>query len=182
MKTSKQQISKVGRAKMMAFLKKKTGRVSLDKSCPSTKELLMRCERHLGLPGFVGSKRDRMIRIINALGGEIVEAPPKKQKSARKRQKRDEMKGFYESERWMELRYRVLKANNGRCECCGRGKRDGVILHVDHIKPRSRYPELQWEISNLQVLCAACNYGKRAWDETDWREPSLRVVMGEAMK
>jgi hypothetical protein len=43
-------------------------------------------------------------------------------------------------------------------------------LHVDHIKSRSKHPDLALEITNLQVLCADCNIGKSNTDETDWRE------------
>jgi 5-methylcytosine-specific restriction endonuclease McrA len=43
------------------------------------------------------------------------------------------------------------------------------VMHVDHIKPRSKYPHLALRESNLQVLCEACNLGKGNWDETDWR-------------
>lgn len=42
-------------------------------------------------------------------------------------------------------------------------------MHVDHIKPRSKYPELELEFTNLQILCADCNLGKRNHDSIDWR-------------
>lgn len=76
---------------------------------------------------------------------------------------------FYRTREWLDLRYRVLKAANGKCECCGASSNDGVSLHVDHIKPRSLYPELALEFSNMQVLCEQCNMGKSNKDETDWR-------------
>ena len=79
---------------------------------------------------------------------------------------------FYRSDAWRALRYEALKLHGGKCQCCGRGPSDGVALHVDHIKPRSKYPELQLVLSNLQVLCEDCNLGKGARDETDWR-PAL---------
>jgi 5-methylcytosine-specific restriction endonuclease McrA len=44
-----------------------------------------------------------------------------------------------------------------------------VVINVDHIKPRRKYPELALTESNLQVLCGTCNHGKGSWDETDWR-------------
>jgi 5-methylcytosine-specific restriction endonuclease McrA len=47
----------------------------------------------------------------------------------------------------------------------------GSVMHVDHIKPRWKYPELSLSFENLQVLCKDCNLGKGGWDETDWREP-----------
>lgn len=71
--------------------------------------------------------------------------------------------------KWASIRYKALKASNGKCCLCGRGASDGVSLHVDHIKPKSKYPELKYELSNLQVLCEDCNIGKSNEDETDWR-------------
>lgn len=78
--------------------------------------------------------------------------------------------GFtYASEEWRLLRYQALKRDGGKCACCGRTRKDGVVMHVDHIKPKSRYPQHAYELSNLQVLCDDCNLGKGAHDETDWR-------------
>lgn len=47
--------------------------------------------------------------------------------------------------------------------------KDGKVMHVDHIKPKSLHPELKYELSNLQVLCEDCNIGKSNLDDTDWR-------------
>ena len=77
--------------------------------------------------------------------------------------------GFYDSQEWKEVRYKVLQKYGARCQCCGSTRHDGVRIHVDHIKPRSRYPGLELDINNLQVLCEPCNMGKRAHDCTDWR-------------
>lgn len=79
------------------------------------------------------------------------------------------MSAFYESDEWRELRYRALRRGGGCCQCCGARATKDNPLHVDHIKPRSKYPRLALELSNLQILCKDCNLGKRAWDETDWR-------------
>jgi 5-methylcytosine-specific restriction endonuclease McrA len=77
---------------------------------------------------------------------------------------------FYDSPSWLKVRYHRLLMSRGCCECCGhRGNPDNP-LHVDHIKPRSKYPEIALTVSNLQVLCHDCNIGKGDWDETDWRE------------
>ena len=81
---------------------------------------------------------------------------------------------FYKSEAWKKARYQKLKETN-YCECCGKEKGDEtesgsrVKLSVDHIKPRSLYPELELDINNLQILCQNCGAGKGNWDETDWR-------------
>ncbi len=77
---------------------------------------------------------------------------------------------FYLCQPWRELRYLALRNCGGKCQCCGASASDGVQLHVDHIKPRSMFPELALKLENLQVLCADCNIGKGAWDITDWRE------------
>jgi hypothetical protein len=77
--------------------------------------------------------------------------------------------GFYNSEEWRRVRYLALRSHGGACQCCGATPSRGFPLHVDHVKPRSKYPELELDIDNLQVLCADCNLGKGAWDETDWR-------------
>lgn len=76
---------------------------------------------------------------------------------------------FYASEDWRRLRYQAPKRSSGTCECCGARPSYGRPLHVDHIRPRSRFPDLALDLSNLQVLCADCNIGKGAWDATDWR-------------
>lgn len=33
------------------------------------------------------------------------------------------------------------------------------VIHVDHIKPRSTFPQLEMDINNLQILCVDCNMG-----------------------
>lgn len=81
---------------------------------------------------------------------------------------RDE-ESFYRSKQWQVLRYEALRLYGARCQCCGRTAHDGIVIHVDHIKPRSTHPELELDINNLQVLCEPCNKGKMDWDETDWR-------------
>lgn len=79
-------------------------------------------------------------------------------------------KQFYESVEWRALRYRILEKHSGECMLCGRSKRKhGVVIHVDHIKPKSKYPELALEYNNLQILCEDCNLGKSNKYETDWR-------------
>jgi hypothetical protein len=78
--------------------------------------------------------------------------------------------GFYASDEWRAVRYKALLRDGGACKCCGAKATRGKPLHVDHIKPRSKFPELALDLDNLQVLCVDCNLGKGAWDQTDWRE------------
>lgn len=56
------------------------------------------------------------------------------------------------------MRYDVLRRDGFRCVKCGRGREDGVKLHVDHIKPVSRGGKSVMD--NLQTLCEDCNCGK----------------------
>jgi predicted restriction endonuclease len=80
---------------------------------------------------------------------------------------------FLESFEWRRVRMAVLKKYGARCQCCGATPKDGVRMHVDHIKPRKIFPELALDQTNLQVLCEVCNHGKGNWDFTDWRETEL---------
>lgn len=77
---------------------------------------------------------------------------------------------FYQTPEWRELRYKVLANSGNKCCACGKSPKDGVIIHVDHILPRSIFPEHALTFSNLQVLCEDCNIGKSNKDSTDWRK------------
>lgn len=78
---------------------------------------------------------------------------------------------FYDTWAWKDIRYQALDKCGRRCMSCGASplKDNKVVLHVDHIKPFRKYPELALDINNLQVLCEDCNMGKGYWDETDFR-------------
>lgn len=78
---------------------------------------------------------------------------------------------FYDSPQWRRVRYTALARSKGCCELCGAVPVVGKPMHVDHVKPRSKYPALALEINNLQVLCVDCNMGKSARTEDDWRAP-----------
>jgi 5-methylcytosine-specific restriction endonuclease McrA len=96
-----------------------------------------------------------------------------KNKQARQRVTKSDNQLFYASDEWRELRIRALEKYECKCMMCGRSPRDhGIVIHVDHIKPRSKYPHLSLVIENLQLLCAACNLGKKNKYETDWRPPT----------
>ena len=75
---------------------------------------------------------------------------------------------FYLTREWKQTRWQVLTRSDGKCCMCGRGKAQGVILHVDHIHPRSKFPSKELDPTNLQVLCSDCNLGKGA---TSWKSP-----------
>jgi 5-methylcytosine-specific restriction endonuclease McrA len=78
---------------------------------------------------------------------------------------------FFKSKAWRQLRYLAIKVYGRKCMCCSSGEQ----IHVDHIKPRSRYPHIELDIRNLQILCEECNVGKGTWDMKDWRTDMQRL-------
>lgn len=91
-------------------------------------------------------------------------------KSNRERVSRLDNSRFYCSDEWREIRVRVLEKFECKCMMCGRNpKNHGVVVHVDHIIPRSKRPDLSLDFNNLQLLCEDCNLGKKNKYETDWR-------------
>jgi hypothetical protein len=79
--------------------------------------------------------------------------------------------GFYLSYEWIILRKSVLKKYGYRCLKCGEARH----ICVDHIKPRSKYPELSLDLDNLQVLCRSCNSSKGDRNTEDYRNHALGV-------
>lgn len=59
----------------------------------------------------------------------------------------------------------ILKRDNYKCVVCGRGKKEGVELHVDHIKPK--YLGGKSTIDNGQTLCAQHNFIKKTLKQTE---------------
>lgn len=97
---------------------------------------------------------------------------PKKAKVSESRlaPTRSRAQAFYRSAAWKRARYQALARHGNRCQCCGASAKDeGVRLNVDHIEPLSKRWDLRLSPGNLQILCGACNWGKGADDETDWR-------------
>lgn len=70
--------------------------------------------------------------------------------------KRNVDDNFYFSSNWLSIRRLVLKKYGKICMKCS--SKD--FIAVDHIKPRSLYPELELDFNNLQVLCIRCNSSK----------------------
>ena len=59
----------------------------------------------------------------------------------------------------------ILTRDGYRCVICGRGEPEGVVLHVDHIKPKDRGG--QATIANGQTLCAQHNFLKKNLNATE---------------
>jgi len=57
-------------------------------------------------------------------------------------------------------RFRVFTRDNFTCRYCNRSAfNDGVILHVDHVHPKSKLGSD--ELENLVTACKECNLGKK---------------------
>jgi hypothetical protein len=122
--------------------------------------------------GFLGlaksaNKTENMLLIVEAVSKQKIVKPISRKKPVRV------VGDFYLSREWRELRYEALVKNNGKCECCGAGKHTGAVLHVDHIYPRSLFPDKELDLDNLQILCSECNMGKSNKDFTDWRHSEI---------
>ena len=59
----------------------------------------------------------------------------------------------------------ILKRDGYRCVVCGNGKKEGVELHVDHIKPKDLGGKATLE--NGQTLCAKHNFQKKNLKQTE---------------
>lgn len=90
-------------------------------------------------------------------------------------QKKKTASDFYRSWKWKKLRFHALKRYGPKCMLCGSEER----IVVDHIKPRSKFPELELDPENLQVLCNDCNMGKSNDDYTDFRPGSEELTREE---
>jgi 5-methylcytosine-specific restriction endonuclease McrA len=72
---------------------------------------------------------------------------------------------------WKEWRRQVFERDAYTCQECGaknfKGNGKSVWIHPHHIKSRTEFPELQFEVSNGITLCRDChrktsNYGIKA--------------------
>lgn len=78
---------------------------------------------------------------------------------------------FNKTSQWKEVRQKAIDLHGPICMRCG-SRED---IQVDHIKPKSSYPELALTIDNLQILCWKCNREKWAnSSEQDYRECLVR--------
>lgn len=64
-----------------------------------------------------------------------------------------------------EQKEQILKRDGYKCVICGRGYKEGVELHVDHIKPK--YLGGKSTIENGQTLCAQHNFIKKTLKQTE---------------
>lgn len=80
---------------------------------------------------------------------------------------------------WRYLRKKVFKIQGDRCLKCGKKT---SRMHIDHIKPKSRYPHLEYKIDNLQVLCQDCNREKSFDKIVDYRGSNHLIALLKEIK
>lgn len=59
----------------------------------------------------------------------------------------------------------ILERDDYKCVICGRGEKEGVELHVDHIKPKDFGGKAT--IENGQTLCSQHNFLKKNFKQTE---------------
>ena len=79
-------------------------------------------------------------------------------KDAKEEFQKDE--NFYSSPEWREVRKQILRSQSHICYICNELIFDSFDLTVDHVKPKSKYPDLSLELSNLKIACRSCNSAK----------------------
>ena len=71
-----------------------------------------------------------------------------------------------ELEDFTEEQKRIILERDGyRCVICGKGLKDGVELHVDHIKPKDKGGKAT--IENGQTLCSTHNFRKKNYKQIE---------------
>lgn len=64
-----------------------------------------------------------------------------------------------------EQKRHILKRDDYKCAVCGKGKKEGIELHVDHIRPK--YLGGLASEENGQTLCAQHNFIKKYLNQTE---------------
>lgn len=117
----------------------------------------------------------QQMQMLQGKSTMVVQKPSKKVKKSRSSKTcRVASKDFLKTFEWRKLRMQALVLYGNKCMCCGTSPSTGGVVNVDHIKPRKLFPELALELTNLQILCSACNHGKGNWNSTDWRNKTLK--------
>jgi len=95
---------------------------------------------------------EKFIEYVNKGNVSLLEKAAEKKKSISKHKTK-------RSINW-RLRFLVMRKDKFKCKNCGRSPAtdQGIVLHVDHIKPWANGGETVLE--NLQTLCSICNIGK----------------------
>jgi 5-methylcytosine-specific restriction endonuclease McrA len=74
----------------------------------------------------------------------------------------------------------ILQRDGHRCVVCGRGRKEGVDLQVDHVMPKDRGGPATLE--NGQTLCAQHNFQKKNYEATEFGERLFVRLRDTAVK
>ena len=125
-----------------------------------------------------GNKREKIERLGAFFSGHQIPqsksakcAPAHKAKPVESGSRKKSSNTFYASWEWKQARYEAMMLHGRQCMLCGFTPTPGCKerLVVDHIKPRSKFPDLALSLSNLQILCNSCNMGKSNRHTHDFR-------------
>jgi hypothetical protein len=72
----------------------------------------------------------------------------------------------------------ILKRDGYRCVMCGRGRKDKVELHVDHIVPKDKGGRAT--LANGQTLCAEHNFRKKNYSQTETGKKMFKSLLRQA--
>ncbi len=130
-------------------------------------KLCKKCNTSFILPGIIDLYCSRECLSSESSKRKKVDTGFNKKLKIKNKRTNAPSKDFYLSRPWQELRYKALKLHGRKCMVCFVSNTE---LHVDHIKPISKFPDLKLCFDNLQILCRDCNLGKSNKDSIDWRQ------------
>ncbi|WP_104758934.1 HNH endonuclease [Helicobacter bizzozeronii] len=78
------------------------------------------------------------------------------------------------------LKKQILERDGYACVICGAGQKEGVELHVDHIKPKDLGGQASLE--NGQTLCARHNFLKKNFNQTETGKKMFIRMLESAQK
>jgi len=71
---------------------------------------------------------------------------------------RKQYRRFLTSKRWKDLRVKIFKQKNGRCQRCNRLITSSfVINHIEEVTPFNLSKEFVFNEKNLELLCFGCH-------------------------
>lgn len=124
----------------------------------------------LALPLLTGGGAVVVRRYFNRRHADPIDAEIKKHQSSiyqvlfqEALQQRIEDERFYGSPEWKILREAFLRTQrklSGHYVCHYCQKRIWYDVTIDHFRPRSKFPKLALEMSNLRLACRSCNSSK----------------------
>lgn len=89
--------------------------------------------------------------------------------------KRVELEDFSQADK-----KKVLERDDYKCVICGMGEKDGVELHVDHIKAKDKGGKAT--VENGQVLCSKHNNLKKNYKQTETGKRMFINLLNKAKK